>query len=497
MMPITLNILSGLIAGLIGLAVGLATMLLVLWQAPHQRDNQLMVLYMASVAVWGLAALLLNLAVMVEWEPQRFHQFLIVTIALNCYNTFLLAVHFAQLRSTPLARAALVFGTLGLLIVIPLILLNKIVVLHAITSEGLFVYDFTPMSLPFMALLIIYYVAALAIIWRHRQGPAGQLLLGDTLIVGGVILSLVPRIGAYPIDVLTSAVASLLFARSILKNQLFGPLAQLNAELATSNAQLIMLSEGLQATADELRYARDAAEASSIAKSQFLATMSHELRTPLTSIIGYSDLIRLQIQQGDQVNLSDIEAVSRAGKHLLELINDVLDVAKIEAGKADLDLSTFDVATLIEDLAEIIRPLAAKNGNSLVVLCDKTIGSMVSDATKLRQMLLNLLSNAAKFTNQGTIELMVSRSLVNNLEVFSFRITDTGIGIAPEQLGKLFQTFMQADSTVTRKYGGTGLGLALSQRLCRLMGGEINVSSEPGVGSTFIATLPARLERPG
>jgi signal transduction histidine kinase/CheY-like chemotaxis protein len=226
-------------------------------------------------------------------------------------------------------------------------------------------------------------------------------------------------------------------------------------------------------------------------KSTFLANMSHELRTPLNSIIGYSEML-----QEDAVDLNadglvpDLKKVNAAGKHLLELINSILDLSKIEAGKMELHLEDFSIARMVEDIAAMVRPLTEKNGNQFEVRCDSGIGIMHADLTKVRQVLLNLLSNACKFTEKGTVSLAAQREGSDNDAWLTFSVKDTGIGLTSEQMGRLFQEFSQADTTTARKYGGTGLGLALSRRLCRLMGGEITVASEPDRGSTFTVRLP-------
>ncbi|OYT69807.1 MAG: hybrid sensor histidine kinase/response regulator [Chloracidobacterium sp. CP2_5A] len=242
----------------------------------------------------------------------------------------------------------------------------------------------------------------------------------------------------------------------------------------------------------ELRQAKEAAEAASLAKSTFLANMSHELRTPLNAIIGYSEILIEDAQDaGNDEAVSDLEKIQASGKHLLELINAVLDLSKIEAGKMDLYFETIDIGKLTRDVSSIILPLIEKNGNRLEVACPDDIGEIRADVTKLRQALLNLLSNAAKFTHQGAIALTVARERQPDAERVHFMVEDTGIGISEEQLARLFQAFTQADASTTRKYGGTGLGLAISRKFCQMMGGDIRVASVLGKGSTFVIDLPA------
>ena len=233
-----------------------------------------------------------------------------------------------------------------------------------------------------------------------------------------------------------------------------------------------------------------------VAKSRFLANMSHELRTPLNAVIGITEMLMEDAEDsGDRSAREPLERIARAGKHLLQLINDVLDLSKIEAGKLEINYEPVALASLVDDVVGEAEPLAAKNGNRLVVECPPDIGTIRSDPTRLRQIMLNLLSNACKFTEHGTVSLSVGRSRADGNDWISIRVADTGIGMTAEQLGRLFQEFSQADSSTTRKYGGTGLGLAISDRLCRMMGGSIDVESEPGVGTTFSVRLPA--DQPG
>ena len=247
---------------------------------------------------------------------------------------------------------------------------------------------------------------------------------------------------------------------------------------------------------DRLAEARDAAMEATVAKSRFLANMSHELRTPLNAVIGITEMLIEDTEDADNRSAREpLERISRAGKHLLQLINEVLDLSKIEAGKLEISYETVDVAALVNDLVGEVEPLAAKNANHFVVECQPDIGNVCSDPTRLRQIILNLLSNACKFTEHGRVSLSLSRGHSDGEGFIFVRVADTGIGMTEVQLGKLFQEFSQADNSTTRKYGGTGLGLAISDRLCRMMGGTIEVESKLGVGTTFSMRLPA--DRPG
>jgi signal transduction histidine kinase len=237
------------------------------------------------------------------------------------------------------------------------------------------------------------------------------------------------------------------------------------------------------------RKAQAEADEANQAKSQFLASMSHELRTPLNAIIGYSEMMEEEAPElGAAAMVPDLQKVQAAAKHQLGLINDILDLSKIEAGKMTLFVEEFDVAKLVREVEATVQPLVAKNANRLEVDCPADLGPMRADQTKVRQTLFNLLSNASKFTEKGTIRLEGRRT--SDPYRIVFRVTDTGIGMTPEQLSRLFQAFSQADASTSKKYGGTGLGLAISRKFCQMMGGDLTVESELGKGSTFTVTLP-------
>ena len=271
---------------------------------------------------------------------------------------------------------------------------------------------------------------------------------------------------------------------------------------------------------DQLASSQQRALAATEAKSQFLANMSHELRTPLNAIIGYSEMVQEELQDVGQTQfIPDLQKIHAAAKHQLSLINDILDLSKIEAGKMDLFLETFELARTVHDVVATIQPLVAKNGNRLELECPDDLGPIRADQTKVRQVLFNLLSNATKFTEKGLIRLAVSRtsdsppsgnghdasaaatpppangaSAASNHHPFvTFTVQDTGIGMTYAQVGRLFQAFTQAENSTTRKYGGTGLGLAISKKFCQMMGGDLTAVSELGKGSTFTVRLPAEV----
>jgi signal transduction histidine kinase len=298
---------------------------------------------------------------------------------------------------------------------------------------------------------------------------------------------------------LATALAAQAETLRTLSNELAAPPAEFEAidvrapgALAAIAHALAERSHAIDTAVDDLAHARHASDSANLAKSQFLANMSHELRTPLNAIIGYAEMLKEDAEDnGDASTIQDLNRVLAAAKHLLSLINEILDLSKIEAGRMDVVAAPFDPVEIVEDLVETSRPLAEQNGNTITLDASIDVRRTNTDATKLRQCVLNLLSNACKFTRNGVIEVELKLRDYNGVSQLFVSVRDTGIGMSKPQVARLFQPFVQADPSITQQYGGTGLGLAITQRLAQLLGGEVSAKSALGEGSTFTLHVPA------
>jgi two-component system sensor histidine kinase/response regulator len=334
----------------------------------------------------------------------------------------------------------------------------------------------------------------------HRAGLARYVETGETAVLNRRLeLMAVGKSGdAFPVEVAIAPISSdgsAMFAgylRDITeRRRAEAAVRAYTRDLEEAHETERQNAEQLATLVDQLRLAQRKAEAATRAKSDFLASMSHELRTPLNAIILYSELLQEEAEdEGKERSIVDLQRIQGAGKHLLDLINGILDLSKIEAGKMALSLEAFGIRAMLDELVDTVGPLVQKNNNVFAVNCADDVGTMSADPMKTRQILLNLLSNAGKFTRDGSITLDVARVIVGGTPSIRFTVTDTGVGMTPEQSGKIFEAFTQADVTTTRKYGGTGLGLAIVSRFCELMGGSVSVESRPAAGSRFTVNLP-------
>jgi signal transduction histidine kinase len=342
---------------------------------------------------------------------------------------------------------------------------------------------------------------------RDRRIAAGKTAIGkaaaqrvplqvpDVLKQATLVLDVIVRAGYRSMLVVPLLRADQIVGALVVRRKVPGEFPKSTVELLRTFAdQSVLAIQNARLFRETEEKSRELLKASQH-KSQFLANMSHELRTPLNAIIGVSEMLREDAEAAKE-DTEPLDRVLGAGRHLLALINDILDLSKIEAGRMELHLDSFALAPLIEDVAKTIEPMAAKNSNRVSVNCDAAIGTMHADQMRLRQALLNLLSNANKFTERGTITIDARQGQENGREWIKLAVTDSGIGMTPEQMGKLFQEFSQVSSATASKYGGTGLGLAISRRFCQMMGGDITVESEPGHGSTFTIQLPRIVNAP-
>lgn len=371
---------------------------------------------------------------------------------------------------------------------LPLVAIVSVQTLIAVTLFG--VYNYGGVSSPFLAWLLIALANGFFYLSDRPWTVLAIFVVNVAAFIaiwwaGGNLPVRVPMEQMSDVGIVSVTSATLYMAW----------LAIYYGRLLTSESALEREAQRHRRTAEQLADAKDKAERASRDKSIFLAKMSHELRTPLNAVIGYSEILQEDAElSGDARREKDLSRITAAGKHLLSLVTDILDITRIEADEMELQIADFSVARLIEDVAATAAPLARANGNQLVTRVDAAIGSMTSDQLRLRQAAINLMSNAAKFTCNGLIELSARRLRLESGDWIDIEVRDTGIGIARDDLKTIFQDYKQVNSVEARKRKGTGLGLALSQRLCMMMGGSIFVDSELGHGARFTIRVPAILD---
>lgn len=351
-------------------------------------------------------------------------------------------------------------------------------------------YNYGGVSSPF---LVWFLVMPLLAFFYLGSNTRTRVIIFAQIAVGLAAFYLAYRNSSFPVNIPVENMVEVGIVSAFCAATYVFLMAAYYSSVVDSQSELLKEIDRHQSTMAMLTVAKEDAERANGAKSEFLAKMSHELRTPLNAVLGYSEILLEDAElEGRGEQIADLQKISAAGKHLLAMVNDILDISKIEAGKMDLNLEPVDLDKLITEVESTARPLAAKNTNAFFVERSSNLGVVVADATKLRQAIFNLLSNASKFTQNGRITLAVKRESEAQGDMLSISVSDTGVGISKAQQAALFSNFSQANPSIAAKFGGTGLGLSLSQNLCRLMGGAISVESDVGQGARFTIRIPVK-----
>jgi len=483
----TPDLIIGVAANLITALITTALFMQVLFQAPQRVENWLFATLMLLFAGTGVVGVLVHFAQPLDFHPRNAIYFATSLYAIAIVLLFVFSARFSNIQG----RAVWIVSGIGVLLILYLLpsLWNDRVYVdfEPSSSGGQYHYKLASSGIPGLMALGIYQLLSSAVLYRYGYRHGRGLWVAPLILVGALVMFLIPWFDKFPKNAVAISAASLIMAYVVLQYQLFNPLVELNQRLGDTNTQLA------QANARLIEANVRLAEASKL-KSQFLATMSHELRTPLNSIIGYTELV-LDGTYGTLTELQAdrLEKVVRNGRNLLSLINDILDLSKIEAGRLELAIGPVNVVEMIDGVLSGIE--VAAHAKNLTLVHDYTgLPNVMADPVRVRQILLNLVSNAVKFTHEGSITVRGRANAANGMVQIS--VIDSGIGIAEDDLLYIFDEFRQVDSSTTRRYEGTGLGLAITKRLVELHGGAIWVESTPGYGSTFNFTLPIAEESP-
>ncbi len=457
------------IAATVSLAIiGMALALLVVWQDPYRRSNQYFGLAALALALYGIFNTLWQVAQQFEMAPRPVYYTIATLYILAALLLFKFALAFAELPQRIRRIEMAVSVPIGLTMIV-LVWTDNVYTRFVPLSGGSFHFNVTPVGYATLGAGLVYMLACIMLLRRQHTPKADDLVVAIGVMSIGIIgFALIPSLRRYPFNTVAVAVAMITLGQQMIKYQVFQPLEDLNAELALKNAEIIEASR---------------------AKSQFLANMSHELRTPLNSIIGYTDLV-LNRTYGDvnPVQVDRLEKVRRNGRLLLELINDVLDLSRIEAGRMELSFGRVSTTGLLDSVMQQFAGRAQEKGLALIHAYGD-LPALWADEARAQQILTNLLSNAVRYTQQGCV--IVRGHYDSGLNQVIISITDTGVGIPMDQQTLIFNAFMQTDGTLTRAQDGTGLGLAISQQLSKLHHGELWFESTLGRGSTFHVALPA------
>ncbi|MBN2303043.1 MAG: hypothetical protein JXQ72_01110 [Anaerolineae bacterium] len=485
----TPDLIIGVAANSATAVIGLALAFIILGSAPQHLNNWLFAVVVLVFSAMGIIGVFPHFAQVLEFHPRRAIYASTSLYAINNVLLFIFSARFAGINNRVTNLVAGI-GFVLLAYLIPQLWMDKVYVdFEPATNGAQYYYKLGPGGMPGLAMLGVYQLLSTLAIYRYSQEHGRGLWLAPVIMLVGALLFLVPLFDKFPKNALAISISMLVIARIVTQYQIFNPLAHLNKQLAGANTQLTEANAAKSQLLAQLTETNIQLREANELKNRFLANMSHELRTPLNSIIGYSELLLLNTygNLGD-VQTDRLKKVARNAHHLLELINDILDLSKIEAGRLELSLEPLAISTVIEAVLSEVTLKASQKGITIRSDYDGALPDIMAAPMRVRQIVTNLIGNAIKFTDTGSITVTARHDPQQG--VVQVAITDTGIGIPADHLGTIFDEFRQVDESYTRQYEGTGLGLAITKLLVELHGGTISVKSEVGQGSTFIFTLP-------